>query len=109
MPWFAGGDEIVKDLVRDIFVKDAFVTKTDQVVLQSLQLDTAIVGYIGNADFTKVWESSLGTHRRKLGTADRDFVIAVGFRIGKGFKGRERHPEILAAAIRTTAVSSQLQ
>src|SRR3954451_8978037 len=48
--WLKRGDEVVEDLVGDLFVEDAFVAELDKVVLQRLQLDTRRVRYIRDSD-----------------------------------------------------------
>ena len=37
----AGGDEIVEDLISDIFVENALVAELDKVVFERLQFDAA--------------------------------------------------------------------
>src|SRR5436190_12657828 len=44
-PRGAGGDQVVENLVGDGLVEDALVAEVHQVILQSLQLDAALVGH----------------------------------------------------------------
>ena len=85
-PRRAGGDEVVEDLVRHRFVEDAAVAELDHVVLQRLQLDAAVAGHVGDADFAEVGEPGLRTDGGELGTADRDLEVALGTWIRKGLQ-----------------------
>ena len=77
----AGGDEIVEDLVGDRFVEDAAVAELDDVVLERFQLDTAVAGHVGDADFAEVGKPVFGQTRRELGQ-----LIAISkSRPGRGF------------------------
>ena len=74
----AGGDQVVEDLVGHRLVEDAAVAELDQVVLQRLQLDTAIAGDVGDADLAEVRQAGLGADRGELGAVDRDLEVASG-------------------------------
>ena len=41
--WITGGDEVFKNYVDDVLVKDLYVAKRIDVELQTLQLDTALI------------------------------------------------------------------
>src|SRR4051794_34699464 len=79
----AGGDEIVEDLVGDRLVEDPAVAELDEVVLQYLQLDTAIARNVGDADLAEVGQPGFRTHGGELGTGNCDLVVAPRARIGK--------------------------
>ena len=49
----AGGDEIVEDLIRDIFVENALIAELDQIVLERLQFDTELVGHVADANLAE--------------------------------------------------------
>ena len=82
-PRLARGDEVVEDLVGDRLEEDAAIAELDHVVLQRLQLDTAIAGHVSDADFAEVGQARLRTDRGELGAADRDLELALGPGIGE--------------------------
>ena len=84
----ACGHQVVEDLVGDRLVEDAAVAELDHVVLQRFQLDAAIAGHIGDADFAEVGEAGLRAERGELGTVDRDLEVAFGPGIGKCLERR---------------------
>ena len=55
--WLKQGNEIVKDPVGDIFIKDAGVTELEKIVFQRFQLDTAFVGHVTDGDGSKIRQS----------------------------------------------------
>jgi hypothetical protein len=87
-PRLTGGDEIVEDLIRDIFVENAFVAEFDQVVFQCLQFDTEPVGDVLDANLTEIRKPSFRTNRCELRTSDGNLVVAAGVRVGERFEGR---------------------
>src|SRR5262245_4836691 len=86
--WLERGDEVVEDLVGDVLVEDAAIAELDDVVLERLQLDAARVGDVGDADLAEVGQAGLRAQRGELRTLNRDFVVALGPRIGKGLDRR---------------------
>src|SRR5437773_2566281 len=69
-----GGDQIVKDLVRDVLVENAAVAEFNHVVLERFQLDAPRVGDVGDPNLAEVGETRLGTERRELRAIDGDLV-----------------------------------
>src|SRR5690349_4093437 len=63
-----GGDEVVLDLIGDVFVKNPAVAKFDQVILERLQFDAARVGRIRDPNLAEVGETGLRADARKLRT-----------------------------------------
>src|SRR5262249_42570683 len=86
-PRGAGGDEIVEDLVGDRLVEDALVAELEKIVLQRLQLETPLVGDVGDADLAEVGQPRLWTYRRELRVPDRDLVIAARLRVRERLQG----------------------
>ena len=83
-----GRDEIVKDLVGDVLVKDAAVSELDHVVLERFQLDAPRVRDVRDADLAEIGKARFRTKRRELRAIDGDLVIALGPRVGKRLERR---------------------
>src|SRR5688572_3788906 len=77
----ARSHEIVEDLVGDGLVKDPSIAKPDHVVLQRLQLDTAVAGHVADADFAEVRKACLRADGGELRAVDRDLEVALRTRI----------------------------
>src|SRR5687767_6470306 len=84
----AGLDQVVKNLVGDRLIENSLVTELEQIVFERLELDAARVGDVTDADHTEVGQSRLWTHRRELGTVDRDLELALGAWVRKGLECR---------------------
>jgi len=82
-----GGDQIVEDLVGDVFVENAAVSEFNEVVLERLQLDALSVGDVGDPNLTEIGQPGLRAHRRELWTADGDFEVALRAWIEKRLDG----------------------
>jgi len=93
----ASGDEVFENDVDDVLVEDLHVAKRIDVKLQTLQLDTALVRHVGDADFTEVRQARLRADRRELRVADGDLVIAAGLGVGESL---ERHLQKSVAFMR---------
>jgi hypothetical protein len=50
----AGGDEVVENLIRHVFVENAFVAELDKVVFEGLQFDTQAVRDIRDANLAEI-------------------------------------------------------
>ena len=72
--------EIIKDAIGDVLVKNTFVAKTLKVELQALQLDAFGIGNVPKNQRSKIWLTCFWADRRKFRTDDFDRIIAV--RIG---------------------------
>ena len=95
LPRRARGNKVVEDLISCLFIEDTLLSKAYEVVLQSFELETEGVWYVGDPDLTEIRESSFWTQRRKLWTTYCDFVLSGLVRIWKGFDQVRRHSEIL--------------
>src|SRR5207237_6385824 len=84
----ACGHQIVENLVRDVLVEDAAVAELDDVGLERLQLDTARVGAVADANRPEIGQPRLRAQRCELGTLDGDLVIALRTRVRKRFERR---------------------
>ena len=87
-PRLTGGDKIVENLIRHVFVENALVAELDKVVFEGLQFDAQPIGHIGDANLTEIGQSGFRTDGCELGAADGDFVVAIRLWIGKRFEGR---------------------
>src|SRR6267378_6635101 len=81
-------DEVVEDLVGDVFVVDAPVAEFNHVELQRLELDAACVGHVGDADLAEIGQAGHRTHRGELWTPNRDLVFPLWPRVGEGLERR---------------------
>jgi hypothetical protein len=53
------GDQVIENLIRDLFIKDATVAEAYEIVLQSFELQAASIRDVIDFDFTEIWQSSL--------------------------------------------------
>ena len=85
-------NKIVENLIRQTFVKDAFVTIALKVEFQAFELDARLIGDVFDRNRAVVRLTRLGTQRRELGTNVRYEVVARRVRIVEEFESilRER-------------------
>ena len=83
----AGFDDVVKDLVDDVFLEDAEVAVGEEVLFEGLELEAALAGHVANGEAAEVREAGLGADGGELGVVDEDFI---GLELVlPGFDGRE--------------------
>ena len=75
----------INDRVRDVLVKDSLIAETLQVKLQAFELNTLLVGRVGDRQRAEVRLAGARAHRREFRSDDLDLVIAVGKLVFKGF------------------------
>ena len=99
----------IQDLVRDRLVEDPPVAELEHVVLQCLQLDTELIGRVGDSDLAEIRQARLRTHRREFRTPNRDLVVALRVGIGEGLSlrgGTSKNCSIQADLSRSSRVAS---
>ena len=52
------GDQVIENLIRDLFIEDATVAEAYEIVLQRFKLQAASVRDVFDSDFTEIWQSS---------------------------------------------------
>lgn len=70
----AGFHHVFKDLVDDVFLKDAEVAVAEKVLLEGFQLEAAFAGHVADIQHAEVGQACLGANGSKLGVVNRDFV-----------------------------------
>jgi hypothetical protein len=82
-----GFDDVIEDLVDDVFLKDAEVAVDEEVFLERLQLHAFLAGHVTDGEAAEVWKAGLGTDAGELGVVDEDLVglelVRPGFNCGK--------------------------
>ena len=53
------GDQVIENLIRDLFIEDATVAEAYEIVLQRFKLQAASVRGVFDSDFTEIRKSSL--------------------------------------------------
>src|SRR6202040_47741 len=85
--WVAGFDDVVEDLVDDVFLEDARVAVGEEVLLEGLEFEAAAAGHVADGEAAKVGEAGLGADGGELGVVDEDLVgaelVRPGFDGGK--------------------------
>ena len=83
----AGFDDVVEDLVDDVFLEDAEVAVGEEVLLEGLELEAAVAGHVADGEAAEVGEAGLGADGGELGVVDEDLVgaelVRPGFDGGK--------------------------
>src|ERR1035437_1919295 len=80
-------DHVFQDLVHDIFLKNAKVAVTEEILLQRLQFQAAFARHVANGEYAEVRQPGFGAHRGQFGVIDKDFV--AGELVFPGFDGRK--------------------
>ncbi len=84
----AGFDDVVEDLVDDVFLEDAEVAVGEEVFLEGLELQAALAGHVADGEAAEVGEARLGADAGELGVVDEDLVglelVLPGFDGGEG-------------------------
>ena len=70
----AGFNDIVEDLIDDVFLKDAEVTIGEEIFLEGFELEAGLAGHVADGDATEVGQAGLGTDGGELGVVDQDLV-----------------------------------
>ena len=60
-PRLTGGDEIVENLIRHVFVENALVAELNKVVFEGLQFDAQPIGHICDANLAEIGQSGFRT------------------------------------------------
>jgi hypothetical protein len=72
--WVTGFDDVVEDLVDDVFLEDAEVAVGEEVFLEGLEFQAALAGHIADSEAAEVGEAGLGADAGELGIVDEDLV-----------------------------------
>ncbi len=84
----AGFDDVVEDLVDDVFLEDAEVAIGEEILLEGLELEAALAGHVADGEAAEVGEPGLGADAGELGIVDEDLVglelVLPGFDGGEG-------------------------
>ena len=80
---FAGGDQIIQDLVDDMLIEDPLVAEGEKVELERLELEDLLIGHVSDPNRSEIGLSRLGAERGELGAGNIDFVLAAGVLVRK--------------------------
>src|ERR1017187_3518865 len=84
----AGLDHVLKHLIDDIFLEDAEIAVTEEILLEGLQFEAALAGHVADCEGAEIGQAGLGTYGCKFGVVDLDFIagklVLPGFDGGKG-------------------------
>src|ERR1700685_722378 len=69
-----GFDDVVEDLVDDVFLEDAEVAVDKEVFLEGLQLHALLAGHVADGEAAEVGKPGLGADAGELGVVDEDLV-----------------------------------
>jgi hypothetical protein len=79
----AGFDDVVEDLIDDVFLEDAEVAVGEEVLLEGLELEAGFAGHVADGEAAEVGKAGLGADGGELGVVDEDLVglelVAPGF------------------------------
>ena len=78
--------KVVENSIRDVLVENAFVPKSLQVQLETLQLDALRVGNITEDECPKIGLTRFGANGGELRANDFDLIVSVGVGIIKAFQ-----------------------
>ena len=84
--WLYDGDEVVQNSVGDLFVENAFISKTLQVHFKTLELHANFVGNVDQHDRAVIRLPGLGAYRRELGAVVLDREITLRGRVFENFE-----------------------
>jgi hypothetical protein len=80
------GDEIVKNPVRDRFMKSALVAKGPKIELQTLEFNAPLISNAVDGHRCEIWLPGEWTEAGKFRNLKMNQVIALRRRIGEGFE-----------------------
>ncbi len=80
------GHKVVQNSVRNSLIKDAFVTKSLQIHLQTLQLHADFVGHVRKNDRAIVGLASFRANRRKFRAVMLDREVTLTGRVVEDFE-----------------------
>ena len=69
-----GFDDVFEHLVDDVFLKDAEVAVTEEVLLERLQFEAAFARHVADGEHAEVGEAGFGAHGGEFGVVNDDFV-----------------------------------
>lgn len=78
-------DEVFHDDIDAVFVEVTVVAEREEVEFEGFAFHHALVGQVGDADFSKVGLSCDGTQGGELGAVELHPVVVFGVFILKGF------------------------
>jgi len=67
-------DDVVEDLVGDVFLEDAEVAVAEEVFLEGFEFEAALAGHVADGDEAEVGEAGFGADGGELGVVDEDLV-----------------------------------
>lgn len=84
--WLRPLHHVLQNLVYDVLLEDSKITVGLQILLQRLQLQTALVRHVTDGQYAKVGKPGLRAHRRELRVIDHNLVPRklVGPRLNLG-------------------------
>jgi hypothetical protein len=106
----AGFNDVFKDLVDDVFLKDAEVSVTEEVLLERFQFEAALTRHVANGEDAEVRKPGFWADRSHLRVVDEDFIagklilpgldrgkceIEAGFGVVVGVAGFRCHSSIV--------------
>jgi hypothetical protein len=84
----AGFDDVVENLVDDVFLEDAQVAVGEEILLEGLEFEAALAGHVADGETAEVGETRFGADAGELGIVHEDLVglelVLPGFDGGEG-------------------------
>ena len=71
---FGGGDDVVEDLVADVFLEDAERAVVEEVFLEALELEAVLVRHVADGEDAEIGEGGFGADAGEFGVVDEDFI-----------------------------------
>src|SRR5258708_1120696 len=85
--WVCRLNDVFQHLVHDVFLKDAEIAVTEEILLERFQFEAFVTGHVTNGEDAEVGESGLGANGGHFGVVYQDFI--AGKLILPDFNGRE--------------------
>ena len=80
-----GFDNVFKDLIHDVFLKDTEIAVAEEIFLERFELEAALAGHVTDGEDAEVRQAGFGADAGQLGIVYFDFI--AGKLVTPGFDG----------------------